>query len=85
MIWSGLLVYWANDVYRVRVGSATLFHFFPNWFYDSLGLGHRLAEGLAWHFAIMWLFALNGLCYVGYTLVSGEWRMRGWSCCTTCI
>jgi thiosulfate reductase cytochrome b subunit len=22
----------------------------------------------------MWLFALNGLCYVGYTLISGEWR-----------
>jgi len=74
MIWSGLMIYWANDVYRVGVGNTTLFHFFPNWFYDSLGLGHRLAEGLAWHFAIMWLFALNGLCYVGYTLVSGDWR-----------
>lgn len=74
MIWSGLMIYWANDVYRVGVGNTTLFHFFPNWFYGSLGLGHRLAEGLAWHFAIMWLFALNGFCYVGYTLLSGEWR-----------
>jgi thiosulfate reductase cytochrome b subunit len=29
---------------------------------------------MAWHFAFMWLFALNGLLYVAYTLVSGEWR-----------
>jgi thiosulfate reductase cytochrome b subunit len=40
----------------------------------NLGLNHRLAEGMAWHFTLMWGFALNGLFYVGYTLVSGEWR-----------
>ena len=34
----------------------------------------RLAEGMAWHFACMWLFAVNGVCYVLYTLFSGEWR-----------
>src|SRR6266481_125949 len=74
MIWSGLVIYWANDVYRIGFGETTLFHFFPDWFYAALGLSHRLAEGLAWHFAIMWLFAINGLCYVAYTFVSGEWR-----------
>jgi thiosulfate reductase cytochrome b subunit len=74
MIWSGLMIYWADDVYRVGWGDVTLFHFFPDGFYRALHLGHRLAEGMAWHFAFMWLFALNGLCYVLYTLVSGEWR-----------
>jgi thiosulfate reductase cytochrome b subunit len=74
MLWSGLLIYWANDVYRLGWGDVTLFHFFPDWFYQALHLGHRLAEGMAWHFAFMWLFALNGLCYVGYTAFSGEWR-----------
>ncbi|MBX7245173.1 MAG: cytochrome b/b6 domain-containing protein [Candidatus Sumerlaeaceae bacterium] len=74
MIWSGLLIYWANDVYRIQFGSVVLFKFFPEKFYDLLHLDHRLAEGMAWHFAFMWLFALNGLVYVGYTLVSGEWR-----------
>ncbi len=74
MIYSGLLIYWANDVYSVHVGSWTLFHFFPEWFYHSLHLGSRLAEGMAWHFAFMWLFALNGLAYVTYTFASGEWR-----------
>jgi thiosulfate reductase cytochrome b subunit len=74
MIWSGLLIYWANDVYRIGIGDWTLMRFFPQWFYDTFHLSHRLAEGMAWHFAIMWLFAINGLCYVGYTIASGEWR-----------
>jgi thiosulfate reductase cytochrome b subunit len=74
MLWSGLLIYWANDVYRVGWGGVTLFHFFPDAFYRALNLEHRLAEGMAWHFAFMWLFALNGLCYVLYTALSGEWR-----------
>src|SRR5437667_3051041 len=29
MIWSGLRIYWANDVYAVRISGVTLFHFFP--------------------------------------------------------
>jgi len=74
MIWSGLLIYWANDVYEVRVGGVTLFHFFPDWFYRALGLDHHLATGMAYHFTFMWFFAVNGLCYVLYTFFSGEWR-----------
>ena len=34
MIWSGLLIYWANDVYAIRLGGVTLFQFFPDWFYE---------------------------------------------------
>ncbi len=74
MIWSGLLIYWANDVYEIRIGGATLFHFFPDWFYRTLGLDRRLATGMAYHFAFMWFFAINGLCFVLYTFLSGEWR-----------
>ena len=74
MIYSGLLIYWANDVYSVHLGHWTLFHFFPDWFYAQLHLAHRLAAGMAWHFAFMWLFALNGIAYVAYTGWSGEWR-----------
>jgi thiosulfate reductase cytochrome b subunit len=74
MIWSGLLIYWANDVYRVGVGGVTLFRFFPKGFYRVLGVDHRLAEGMAWHFFFMWFFAINGLLYVFYTAFSGEWR-----------
>jgi thiosulfate reductase cytochrome b subunit len=74
MIYSGLLIYWANDVYAIRLGGMTIIRFFPAWFYEVMHLDHRLAEGMAWHFACMWLFAVNGLLYVGYTLWSGEWR-----------
>jgi thiosulfate reductase cytochrome b subunit len=74
MIWSGLLIYWANDVYRIGWGETTLFRFFPPAFYKALHLEFRLAEGMSWHFAFMWLFILNGLAYVLYTAFSGEWR-----------
>lgn len=74
MIWSGMLVYWANPVYSVWIGSCELFHFFPVWFNDVLGIPYRLAEGLQLHFFFMWLFAANGLAYVIYLIVSGEWR-----------
>jgi thiosulfate reductase cytochrome b subunit len=74
MIYSGLMIYWANDVYRIGWRDFTLVHFFPGWFYEALNLPFRLAEGMAWHFFFMWLFALNGLAYVLYTIFSGEWR-----------
>jgi thiosulfate reductase cytochrome b subunit len=74
MIWSGLLIYWANDAYEMRVGGVTLFHCFPNWFYRALDLEHRLAVGMAYHFTFAWFFGINGLLYVLYTLLSGEWR-----------
>jgi thiosulfate reductase cytochrome b subunit len=74
MIWSGLLIYWANDVYKIHLGRTVLFGFFPNSFYKSLNLSARLAEGMAFHFVFMWVFFLNGLLYVLYTLFSGEWR-----------
>jgi thiosulfate reductase cytochrome b subunit len=61
-------------VYRVGIGKVTLFHFFPTWFYKLFNFQFRLAEGMAWHFAFVWLFALNGVAYVLYTFISGEWR-----------
>lgn len=74
MIWSGLLIYWANAVYSLRIGYYEVFHFFPPWFYEALGIPYRLAEGLQLHFFFMWLFTLNGVAYIIYTFLSGEWR-----------
>ena len=74
MIWSGMLIYWANDVYDVKIGGKLVVRFFPDWFYNALHIPHRLAEGMAFHFLFMWLFIINGILYVTYTLVSGEWR-----------
>lgn len=74
MIWSGMLIYWANDIYKIHIGRHILFGFFPESFYKALNISHRLAEGMAFHFLFMWIFFINGLVYVGYTLFSGEWR-----------
>ncbi|MEO7984156.1 MAG: cytochrome b/b6 domain-containing protein [Bacteroidota bacterium] len=75
MIWSGLLIYWANDVYKIGFGSTTLLKFFPDSFYKALNVPYRLSEGMAYHFMFMWLFFLNGIAYVLYTAISGEWRL----------
>jgi thiosulfate reductase cytochrome b subunit len=77
MIWSGTLIYWAYPIY-----SFGPLHFFPKWFYSLFNIEQRLAEGMALHFFFMWLFVLNGLAYVTYTVISGEWRFlvpRSWS------
>ncbi len=65
MIWSGILIYWANDAY-VKI---------PEGIAESFGLSHKLAEGMGWHFFLMWIFMINGVFYVTYLIFSGEWRL----------
>lgn len=69
MIWSGILIYWAYDIYSVGP-----FHFFPPAVYKAFNIDHRLADGMAMHFFFMWFFVVNGILYVAYTIFSGEWR-----------
>ncbi len=45
---------------------------FPQW----LRLGGWAAESLQWHFAGMWLLALNGLAYLLYGIATGRFRER---------
>jgi thiosulfate reductase cytochrome b subunit len=42
----------------------------------ALTLGGWLAGALQWHFAAMWLLALNGLVYVLYGVLSGHFRRK---------
>jgi thiosulfate reductase cytochrome b subunit len=74
MTWSGLLIYWANDVYRLGWGNTTLLKFFPQSFYGGVHLSFKLAQGMSFHFVFMWIFFINGFLYVLYTIFSGEWR-----------
>ena len=64
MIWSGILIYWAYPAYLK----------FDQKLWRALHINNRLAEGMALHFFFMWFFAINGVAYVLYTLISGEWR-----------
>jgi thiosulfate reductase cytochrome b subunit len=53
--------------------ASPLFNFsFPS----GLTLGGWLAGALQWHFAAMWLFALNGIVYVAYGIASGHFRRK---------
>jgi thiosulfate reductase cytochrome b subunit len=74
MVWSGMLIYWGNDVYKIVIGGKAVFNFFPEGFYKFFNISHRLSEGMALHFLFMWFFFANGVLYVLYTLISGEWR-----------
>src|SRR5579862_6173789 len=69
MTWSGLLIYWANDVYKLGWNDKTILKFFPQTFYDAFHLNYKLAQGMAFHFVFMWLFFINGFLYVLYTII----------------
>jgi thiosulfate reductase cytochrome b subunit len=74
MIWSGVLIYWANDIYFLGWGDKSILKFFPDSFYQALNIPFNLSKGMAFHFIFMWFFAINGLLYVLYTIISGEWK-----------
>jgi thiosulfate reductase cytochrome b subunit len=74
MIYSGLRIYRAEQVYAFGLFGWEWFKFFPVGFNDTLELNRRLARGLAFHLNFAWLFTLNGLAYAIYTWRTGEWR-----------
>jgi len=74
MLWSGLLIYWAHDPYDLVVFGYTVFHFFPDWFYELTGAKFSLATGMGWHFVIQWVFIANGLMYCAWLALSGHWK-----------
>lgn len=43
-------------------------------FPDFLTIGRWAQHGLQWHFFGMWIFALNGLAYLVYGLMTGRFR-----------
>ena len=63
MITSGWAIYNASPLFGFS---------FP----DAITLGGWLAGALQWHFAGMWLFALNGLVYLLYGIFSGHFRRK---------
>ncbi|OCQ97389.1 thiosulfate reductase cytochrome B subunit (membrane anchoring protein) [Nostoc sp. MBR 210] len=67
MIGSGLQIYNANPVFGGRGGWT-----FPRTFL----LGGWLGGGRNWHFAAMWLFALNLLVYGVYIFSTKRWEKR---------
>jgi thiosulfate reductase cytochrome b subunit len=46
--------------------------YFPHW----MLMGGWAVDHLLWHFAAMWVLAVNGLAYLGYGIVTGRFRER---------
>jgi thiosulfate reductase cytochrome b subunit len=63
LVLSGWRIYNAAPLFPFRIPS-------------ELTLGGWLAGALQWHFAAMWLLALNGLAYLAYGVVSGHFRRK---------
>jgi thiosulfate reductase cytochrome b subunit len=63
MIGSGWEIYNASPLFGFR---------FPG----SITLGGWLAGALLWHFAAMWLLAVNGMVYVALGIVTGRFRQK---------
>jgi thiosulfate reductase cytochrome b subunit len=63
MVTSGWQIYNASPLFSFSFPSA-------------ITLGGWLAGALQWHFAAMWLLALNGLIYVLYGVLSGHFRRK---------
>ena len=63
MIMSGWQIYNASPLFGFK-------------FSGSITLGGWLGGALLWHFAAMWLLAINGLIYVALGFVTGRFRRK---------
>ncbi|HEX9108348.1 MAG TPA: cytochrome b/b6 domain-containing protein [Longimicrobiales bacterium] len=74
MVATGLRIFNAHPAFA-RIGEKFCCYPFegkpiPAW----LTFGGWLAGARNWHFAMMWLLVLNGLVYLGFIWLHGEWR-----------
>lgn len=65
MITSGWKIYNASPI-------------FPFLFPEAVTLGGWLGGAIQWHFAAMWLLAINGGIYLGYGILSGRFSRKLW-------
>jgi Ni/Fe-hydrogenase b-type cytochrome subunit len=69
MITSGLRIFRAFPSFGPKIPEKVLLDI-PK----SLTLGGWLGGALQWHFTFMWFFAVSGVLYVAYQIVSGHYR-----------
>ncbi len=63
MVMSGWKIYNASPIFAFK---------FPG----EITLGGWLGGAIQWHFAAMWLFAINGLVYLALNILSGRLRVK---------
>ena len=75
------VTHWINVVAMVvMIGSGWEIYnaspLFPFWFPRTITLGGWLAGALLWHFAAMWLLAVNGLVYLVLGILTGRFQRK---------
>lgn len=74
MVGSGLRIFNAYPAFAARGTQFCCYPFerqpIPKW----LTFGGWLAGARHWHFAMMWVLAINGLIYLSFIYLHGEWR-----------
>ena len=74
MVGSGLKIFNAYPAFARRGESFCCYPFAHQAIPDWLTFGGWLAGARNWHFAAMWVLVLNGLIYLGFIYLHGEWR-----------
>jgi thiosulfate reductase cytochrome b subunit len=75
------VTHWVNAIAMlVMIGSGWEIYnaspLFPFTFPRSITLGGWLAGALLWHFAAMWVLAVNGLVYITLGIATGRFRSK---------
>lgn len=74
MIGSGLRIFNAYPAFARKGETFCCWPFEHQPIPAKLTFGGWLAGARNWHFAMMWVLALNGLVYLGFIYLHGEWR-----------
>jgi thiosulfate reductase cytochrome b subunit len=74
MVGSGLRIFNAYPAFARKGESFCCYPFAQKPIPASLTFGGWLAGARNWHFAMMWVLFVNGLVYLGFIYLHGEWQ-----------
>jgi Ni/Fe-hydrogenase b-type cytochrome subunit len=74
MIGSGLRIFNAYPAFAPRGERFCCYPFEGMAILPAFTFGGWLAGARNWHFAMMWVLVVNGLVYLGFVYLHGEWR-----------
>jgi Ni/Fe-hydrogenase b-type cytochrome subunit len=74
MVGSGLRIFNAYPAFARRGETFCCYPFEHKSIPNALTFGGWLAGARNWHFAMMWVLVVNGLVYLGFIYLHGEWR-----------
>lgn len=74
MVGSGLRIFNAYPAFAPRGGTFCCYPFEHQAMPDWITFGRWLGGARHWHFAMMWVLVINGIIYLGFIYLHGEWR-----------